>query len=109
MRMLYPSGVIKNWINVDLVDVLVDLGFNIFSLQRFRLAGLGDYITESIDFPVFQEKIQKIAPINTQVSIECFGDDHCGNWVGNITLPDGSLINDILIQEGISNFIKSYR
>lgn len=73
--MLYPSGVIKNWINVDLVD----------------------------------EKIQKIAPINTQVSIECFGDDHCGNWVGNITLPDGSLINDILIQEGTSNFIKSYR
>ncbi len=107
--MVYPSGVIKRWVNVDLVDVLVDLGFNIFTTRRFRLAGLGDYIAESIDLPVFLEKIQRIAPVNTQVSIECFGDDHNGNWIGNVILPDGTLVNDLLIQEGLSNFIKTYR
>lgn len=107
--MKYHSGVIKRWITFDTLNVLVDLGFNIFSEQRFRLAGLGQTDIAQIDTQVFLENVQKIAPVNTRVSIECFGRDENFNWLGNIILPDGQLINDIVSQEYFSNFIKSHR
>lgn len=102
MKMTYPSGVIKQWINSNTIDVLIDLGFKIFTEQRFRLAGLGDDGIDITKTNIFSDIIQKIAPVNTRVKVDCYGSDGNNNWICDVVLPDGRLLNTVLFDQMVA-------
>ena len=105
MKRTFPLGVVKRWVDGDTVDIDVDLGFKVWSQQRFRLAHIN---TPEKKMPGYQEAIDRsnqLAPVGTAVIVECLGYDRYGRWVAKITNKDGVLVNTVLVNEG---FAKPY-
>lgn len=102
MRMLYPKAKVERWIDGDTIDAIVDLGFNVLTKQRFRLAGIN---TPEKGQPGFNEavtRVNELAPIGSAITVECLGYDKYGRWISNIMTPDKTLVNEILLKEGLA-------
>ncbi len=102
MNRVFPLGEVKRWVDGDTVDVDVDLGFKVWSQQRFRLAHIN---TPEKKMPGYQEAIERvnqIAPSGSKVIINCLGYDRYGRWIAEITTMDSKNVNQILLDEKLA-------
>lgn len=99
---LFP-GYIKRWVDGDTVDINLDLGFKVWSVQRFRLSEIN---TPEKGQPGYLEALQRVnqlAPLDTQVLVSCKGYDRYGRWIADIT-PDHAVVsvNQMLLNENLA-------
>lgn len=92
----------------DTVRVDIDLGFSM-SLRnlRIRLAGIDTAEMTSKDPALKQKAIAardwlREKCLDKDVFLESHGMDKYGRWLGRLHTPEGSCINDALIQEGLA-------
>lgn len=93
-------------IDGDTIDCAVDLGFNVFTKERFRLYGIDtpektskDLVIKDIAFKATDFIKDSIE--SKQVTIECFGKDKYGRWLAKVYLNNESpTVNEQLVALG---------
>jgi micrococcal nuclease len=106
----YSALVIKV-IDGDTIDCVVDLGFSIFSKIRFRLHGIdtpekSSKIVETKELAYKATEFVRSTVENKDVTIESFGKDKYGRWLGKIYIsPSEPSLNEQLVSLGLA---KSY-
>lgn len=84
MKREFPNAVVKRWIDGDTVDLDVDLGFKVWSGQRFRLAGINTPEKGEVGCQEATDFANSLAPAGTSVSVVCHGLDRYGRWVADV-------------------------
>lgn len=96
------KGVITRWIDGDTVDIQVDLGFTIWSKQRFRLDGLD---TPERGEPLYKKSIEyvnNLAPSGSEVIVISYKTEKYGRYLGSILTSSNVNINQSLLNEGLA-------
>ena len=101
----YSSSLIKI-IDGDTVDVLIDLGFNLYKKERVRLLGID--APESMTKDLAEKKLGLEAKAyitnwfakNTPFRLQTTKDDKYGRILGVFTGLDGKTLNTRLVDEG---------
>lgn len=91
---------IVRWIDGDTVEVRVDLGFHLTSVQRLRLLGVD---TPERGQPGHQEataKSRDLAPEGSKIEISTEKGDSFGRWLAHLTMSDGRSVAQELIDGG---------
>jgi micrococcal nuclease len=102
------NALVTKVIDGDTIDCMVDLGFNTFTKERFRLYG--------IDTPEKTSKIESVKKIacsatdfvrnaieGKNITLESFGKDKYGRWLAIIhTTSDAPTINEQLVALGLA-------
>ena len=99
------NGVLKV-VDGDTLDVSIDLGFSITSIQRIRLSGVDTPETNTKDD--MERKLGNDAKSfvsnwvseQKQMTIKTTKDDKYGRMLGEISGDDGLTINQILLEKG---------
>lgn len=96
-------GFIKRWVDADTVDINIDLGFKVWSVQRFRLFEIN---TPERKQPGFEESVARVnalAPVESSVDVTCYGYDRYGRWIADV-IPVGSTrgVSKILLEENLA-------
>lgn len=103
MKRTYLNSKVVRWVDADTVIIMVDLGFKIFSEQKFRLARIN---TPEKGQPGFTEsvvRVNEIAPVGSALVIDSMGLDKYGRWVAELYIPDNLIsINQMLLNEGMA-------
>lgn len=104
------NALITNIVDGDTIDAIVDLGFHMQGKLRFRLLGIDTPELRSTD--LLEKADAQLAKnfviekcLNKRVIIESWKGDKYGRWLAVVTLDDGTVLNDILIENG---FAKQY-
>ena len=101
----YKINVLKI-VDGDTLDVSIDLGFYVTTIQRIRLVGVDTPETNSkdeLERKLANEAKQFITEwISTQkqMLIKTTKDDKYGRMLGEITGDNGQIINNILVEKG---------
>jgi len=81
---------IKRVVDGDTVDVHIDLGFDIRTLKRIRIAGIdtpevrGQEREHGLEVKLL---VQDLLPAGTVTTINVDGRDKYGRWLGDLALP----------------------
>ncbi len=101
MNRVFPKAVIKRWVDGDTVDIDVDLGFKVWSEQRFRLARINTPEKKTPGWAEATARSNELAPLGASVSVDCLGYDRYGRWIAEITCFSKS-VNQALLDEGLA-------
>lgn len=100
-------GEIKRWVDGDTADINVDLGFKVWSIQRFRLAGINCPEKGQAGYVEAIEACQKLAPITTKVEVVCTGYDRYGRWIAYVRPYDvPQSVNAYLLENNLAAVYK---
>jgi micrococcal nuclease len=92
------GGIVTRVIDGDTFEARVDLGFRVYSIQKFRLMG--------IDAPEHDDKATeylKSKILNKIVLIESLKADSFGRWLCNVVIPgQGKTINAQAVEDGFA-------
>ena len=94
------AGTVTNIVDGDTLDVLIDLGLRITTLQRVRLYGIN---TPEHTQPGFKEATDRAVSLvlNQPVIARTIKPtEKYGRWLASIQLTDGRYLAAILIEEG---------
>lgn len=99
------QAIVKRWVDGDTVDADVDLGFSIWSKQRFRLARINTPERKQEGYS------EALAFANTQLPeyqpcrLVCHGKDRYGRWIADVYSGNATVsVNDQLLQAGLAKF-----
>lgn len=100
--------VIERVVDGDTVDIMIDLGFNIYRKERIRLA--------RIDAPELRTKEGKAVKKHLKSKIEGFealvrtrNKDRYGRYIGEIIMSEDIMlesVSDYLVKEGMAKYVK---
>lgn len=98
------NGKVTNVVDGDTVDVDVDLGFNVFTKVRIRLANINAPEMKSSDtlereMAELSKKFLSSKVLNRDIVLDSTGKDKYGRWIGNISV-DGAIVNEQMVKEG---------
>lgn len=96
----YPGCIVSRWVDGDTVYLLVDLGFHITRLTNVRLARCDAFELRSPGGVEAKAFSMASAPAGTKVTLQSEKVDVYGRSVGEIVLPDGLNLTDMLIANG---------
>lgn len=102
MKRTFPLGVIKRWVDGDTVDVDVDLGFKVWSQQRFRLARINTPEKKMAGHQEAINRVNELAPVGSNVIVDCLGYDRYGRWIAEVINFQSINVNQILLNEGLA-------
>ena len=101
---LYDAKITKI-IDGDTIDAQIDLGFHMQANLRFRLAGIDtpelrikDQYADALKAKQYIENMI----LGARCVIESSKGDKYGRWLATVYLPDGSSVNEKLLQEGLA-------
>jgi len=101
-RYVYENVEVIKIVDGDTIDVMIDLGFNVWQKVRVRLYGInapevkGESKAEGKKSTEF---LKELLPLNSFIKMECVGKDKYGRWLGDLYLED-LFINEYLIEQG---------
>jgi micrococcal nuclease len=102
------SAVVDRVIDGDTIDCTIDLGFNVYTKERFRLFGI-DTPEKTSKIPAVHELAVAATKFTTDaiegksVTIESMDKDKYGRWLGKIhLLSSGPTINEQLVSLGLA-------
>lgn len=92
---------IFNVVDGDTVDATIDVGFHMTAKLRLRLLGVNAPEMHG-ESRVAGEKAKHFTTqlLDQDVVITTHKSDSFGRWLANISLSNGKLFNDLLIQSG---------
>ena len=94
------KGEIVKVVDADTIDVMLDLGFSIFSKQRFRLARINAPEMSTDEGKLSKEVLIKNTPLGTKCTLKSLGKDRYGRYIGEVyTEPTGNLSDWLLINK----------
>jgi micrococcal nuclease len=86
-------------IDGDTIDVMLDLGFKIYSKQRIRLARINAPEMKTPEGVEAKTSLVQILPVGTELIIQTKKTDIYGRYIGEVTMNDINL-NDKLVELG---------
>jgi len=102
------SATVTKVIDGDTIDCLVDLGFNTFLKERFRLYGIDtpEKTSSNIELKALAHEATKFVRDSIdgkQVILETFAKDKYGRWLAKVHLSDTLVtINEQLVTLGLA-------
>jgi len=96
------KAVVYNVVDGDTVDVMVDLGFKVYSKQRIRLSGID---TPERGQPGYQEAKDRVIELvlNKEVWLQTFKASKFGYYLGILVVDDIEFnVNTTLIMENLA-------
>lgn len=97
----YTATVLRH-VDGDTLDLSVDVGFHITVADRFRLYGVD---TPERGQPGYHEATahnERVAPAGSTVTVHTLkAGDKYGRWLAVLFLPDGSTLNQRIMDEGL--------
>jgi micrococcal nuclease len=100
------NATVTNVVDGDTIDALVDLGFTVFVLIRFRLSGIDTPELNSKDI-LLRENARKAKEfvieriLNKKVTIQSKKTDKYGRWLAVVYI-DGYNLNQQLVDENLA-------
>jgi len=102
------AATVTKVIDGDTIDCLVDLGFNTFLKERFRLYGIDtpEKTSTNIELKSLAHEATKFVRDSIdgkQVTLETFAKDKYGRWLAKVhLLSDIATINEQLVSLGLA-------
>jgi endonuclease YncB( thermonuclease family) len=92
----------------DSLKVMITLGFGSFAKVRLRLFGIDTPELNDEDMgnrgnaKQARDRVRALVPAGVPLTIETheYPGDKYGRWLCRLFLPDGRLLNDVLVEEG---------
>lgn len=101
----FVKNQVVRWVDGDTVYLNVDLGYNIWSLQEFRLARVNTPERGQPGFAEATARVNQLAPVGAELTIDCLGKDKYGRWLAEVYIPGPSspaTVNQMLLNEGLA-------
>lgn len=101
-RYIYENAEVLKIVDGDTVDLMVDMGFNIWKKIRTRLYGINAPETkgEERELGLVSKKfLSDLIPVGDSIVVETLGQDKYGRWLA-ILYKDSLNINDYMVQSG---------
>lgn len=93
---------IKRWIDGDTVEASVDLGFGVFTIQRFRLLDLDTPERTQPGYVAARNCSEGIYPAGTKLIVQTIkGTDKYGRWLLHLPLVNEALTKAKLLKADI--------
>lgn len=90
-------GTILRWVDGDTLDIEVDLGFKVKTVQRFRLLGVDTPERGETGFKEARQLAESLMPSGSQALFESMKSDKYGRWL--VYLPK---VSDALLANGLA-------
>jgi micrococcal nuclease len=102
----YNAKVLKV-IDGDTLEVEFDLGFKISFIDKIRLLGINtpEIYGKNKDLGIkSKNRTSELVPIGSNIIIRTHKDqrEKYGRYLAHVVLPDGRILNDILLSEGLA-------
>ena len=88
---------VARWVDGDTVDLDVDLGFKMRTMQRFRLIGIDTPERGQPGYTEARQLAESLMPSDSPVLFESMKSDKYGRWL--IYLPK---VSDALLSHGLA-------
>lgn len=93
---------IKRWIDGDTVEASVDLGFGVYTIQRFRLLDLDTPERGQPGYVAARNCAEWIHPAHTKVIVTTIkGTDKYGRWLVSLPLVNEAMAKAKLLKADI--------
>lgn len=87
MTLYTYKAVVDRWVDGDTVDLVVDLGFNMTTKQRFRVMGIDTPERNEVNYDVARMCSEEMHPRGSAITFTSVkGKDKYGRWL--IELPE---------------------
>lgn len=100
----FYNAIVLRWIDGDTVDLSVDLGFNVWIKERFRLAGIDTPERGKPGYMEATEFVKQLASSGTRVVVESNLKDKYGRYLATIYIGDTTINQELLT----SKYAKAY-
>ena len=90
-------GIILRWVDGDTLDIEVDLGFKMKTLQRFRLIGVNAPERGEPGFNEAKALAERLAPTGSSLLFESMKSDKYGRWLVHI-----DAVREALLSSGLA-------
>jgi micrococcal nuclease len=104
MRDYKFRGTVARVVDGDTLDVNLDLGFHINHRIRVRLLGVdtpevfgANACEEGKEASLY---VKALCPTESTIFVATYKTGKYGRWLARITLPNGQVLNDLLIEKG---------
>lgn len=104
VRRFVKNKVIR-WVDGDTVILNVDLGFSVWSEQKFRLARINTPEKGQPGYAESVARVNELVPVGAEIAIDCMGLDKYGRWLAEVYIPGPSSpasINQMLLNQGLA-------
>jgi endonuclease YncB( thermonuclease family) len=81
----------------DTIDVMVSLGFGVFSLVRFRLARIDAPELKTPAGKALKERLSQL--VSKDVTLTSYGRDRYGRWIAEIWFAEFGNVSDWLLEQ----------
>ena len=81
----------------DTFDVMVSLGFCVYSLVRFRLARIDAPELKTPAGKALKERLSQL--VSEDVTLTCHGRDRYGRWIAEIWFKEFGNVSDWLLEQ----------
>jgi micrococcal nuclease len=105
------AGTLSRVVDGDTLDIQVDLGFNVFHNQRFRLEGVNTPELRGASLEAGkaarQFVVDTLPTTKNSLFINCTGRDKYGRWVAQITFKNSDAVmnlSDLLVEHGHATY-----
>lgn len=85
-------------IDGDTVKVSIDLGFRVYHTTNIRLKGINAPEMNAAGGRDAKEFLESI--ISEKLTLECYGYDKYGRWIGIVFNPSGLNLNEEMLASG---------
>lgn len=97
---VFNHATCTNVVDGDTMDVVIDIGFDFFTMQRLRLYGIDT--PERGQAGYFEAKdFVEISCLSKEVQVITYEKDSFGRWLSTV-IVNGESLNDLLIKSGLA-------
>lgn len=91
------KATVKNVVDGDTLDLMVDVGFKIYTKQRIRLARVDTPERGQPGYAAARDFVRDVA-LNKPVTLKTEKVSKWGYYLADVTLEDGRNLSDTLVQ-----------
>lgn len=92
----FYRGIVLRWIDGDTVDISLDLGFNVWIKERFRLLGLDTPERNKPGYLEATEFAKQLAPNGSHVIVESSHKDKYGRYLAEIHINNTTVNKELI-------------
>ena len=105
----YTNCEVVRVVDGDTLDIKVDVGFRMTTVQRFRLYGYNAPESSGLEGPLGRQaadRLARLCPVGTRVALRTYKGDAFGRWLCDLYVTDPDirdLVHDavtLLVREG---------
>lgn len=96
------NALVNRVVDGDTVILMVDMGFEVWSTQKFRLAYINTpEKSAGAPWQAATDRLRALLPAGGDCFVKSLGKDKYGRWLGEVHVGDVS-VNQTLLDEGLA-------